>query len=895
MTQLLATKLFAPSPHPNQVSRPRLLDQLKLGSASKLVLISAPAGYGKTTLLSEWIQQSECPTAWLSLDKQDNDLRRFLSYVIASLGSIQVEVDEQVLDVYKSPQSDHFTTVLIPLINRISASDRRFYLVLDDYHLIENQEIHEAFTYLLNNLPPKMGLLITSRVDPPLRLAQLRARGELCEIRAADLRFSVEEAIDFLNQRMGLDLAPSDVSTLTDKTEGWIAGLQLAALSLQNHPDKHSSVTTFAGDDRYIADYLLDEVLGRQPSPVQTFLLQTSILERLSAPLCDAVTGQSDSQVILIELERANLFLEPLDNQRKWYRYHHLFRDLLGQRLEQLTPADQIANLHRQASDWFRSGNLIFEAINHAFEADDMLRIVRLIEANIFTMLDRGGILTLMRWLDAIPGEVRRKHPWLSVAHAWVLVYAGNLDAGESTLQIAENALHILEEDEQTRARGYICAIQAYAFWMRGQGEPGATLARQALTLLPEDELSVRAFAANTLGGTLLQCNEVDQAIKSLQDSITWARASGNAHIYCLAAGSLSYNWIQKGRIRQAERVCREAFAHLEGEQIRESPAIAQIYAQMTNILILRNDLDHALQFAQKGLEISKQWDQIDTLTVSYIYLANVLIARGEFESAESALSQARKLGLHESPWFKTIIEESQAQMHLASGNLTAASRWAAESGIDYRDEVPQPERNTYRTLAEVLMVEGKLSEATHLLESLIKDSENAGANGNLLSLLPLQSVVQLDLGNQEGALDILTRALIMAEPEGYARTYISLGEPMARLLRLAIQHDIQPPFCAQLLDAIENKQARDQDLRVSRPAKKPVSVNGVYESLSRRELEVLQLIAEGCTNQEIAQELVLSLYTVKSHARNIYSKLGVKNRTEAVARARLLGLLPQD
>ncbi len=890
-SHLLQTKLHVPPVRREYVPRPRLYTALEVGLACRLILLSAPAGYGKTTLLSDWTSRLDLPCAWLSLDRYDNDLVRFLEYLFASLQKIGVKIESQP-SIQAQSHSDLDSSFLVSLINDIISFTPGFVLILDDYHRIQNEQVHRTVGYLLDNLPPDIRLVIATRIDPPLRLARLRAQGALYEIRAEELRFTEPEAITFLNRSMKLGLIPSDITTLTWKTEGWITGLQLAAISLKDNPEKGVFLTAFAGDDRHVADYLMDEALARQSSKVQDFLLRTAILDRLSAPLCDAVTGNGSGRDFLTLLEQSNLFLIPQDNVREWYRYHHLFQDLLQNRLLQNYPSGTIKALHLRASDWYLDHSMIFEAIYHAFKAEDMLRIVRLVESHIFTLLDQGGIRILSGWIDSIPRDIKADRPLLNIANALLHVYVGDLDAGENALDQAQRALSRLNEAETLQAVGFIKTIRAYALWMKGEAVEAGEFASQALVIIPEEERSLRAFAFMVLGGAQVNNDEMEAARHTLNESIALARTVGNHHIRILASGHLIFLLNLQGKLSQAEKLCQDIFDDYEGIKEEISPAIAQIYTLMGDIHAKRMELDLALEFVKKGLEISKRWDQIDTITLSYIYLIDVLIARGAIDQAAEVTAEVKALSLEVSPWFREIIEETETRIQLYTGNLTAASRWVIGKGLQPGELIGPTNRNTYRTYAQILMAEGRLPEAGQLLDRMIEEGgKNIPFNHMSISSL-LKSLVMWELGEEEEAFTLFCKTLQQAEPEGHKLTFVLLGKPLIPLLRRAIDAGIQPIFALELMETIAGKDFHQPGIADLTLRDKGMVGGQFLEPLSQREIEVLQWMAEGCTNQEIANKLILSLHTVKSHARNIYGKLGVKNRTEAVARSRLLGLL---
>jgi len=890
-SDLLQTKLYVPPIRREYVSRSRLNTILDAGLACKLVLLSAPAGYGKTALLSDWSCRLQIPCIWLSLDRYDNDSFRFLANLFTSFQNSGVPIKAQPLrQAQTNSNLDH--SILVSLINDIASLEGGFVLILDDYHRITNTQVHDTISYLLENLPLNYTIVIATRVDPPLQLARLRARGELCEIRADELRFSEAEAITFLNLSMKLGLESSEANALTCKTEGWITGLQLAAISLRDNPDKGSFIADFAGNDRHIADYLVDEALARQTAGIQDFLLQTAILDQLSAPLCDAITGKGNAGEILRQLEQSNLFLIPQDNVREWYRYHNLFQDLLLLRLRQNFQAEDIKELHQRASAWFLSTDQIIDAIHHAYEADDIPKIVRLIESNIFTILDQGKIRTLQNWLSSIPENYKGDHPWLNIAYALVLVYAGELDLSEKALYLAEETLDSLEAEDSNQVMAYIYAIRAYALWIKGSTEKSDELASQALNLIPEEAFALRAFTFMVLGASCIQQNAFVDAKRALEESVDLANKTGNDHIQILASSHLVFLLINQAKYSEAEKICQRIITQYENRKTKTSPAIAQIFTLLSDIYTKRFQLDEALSLAKKGLEISRRWNQIDTETVCYIYLIQNLIIRHEFDQAWEVLGQVKERTLDFSPWFKDIIEETEVYYLISSGNFKSAGKWALEKGLNYRDSIHPTQLHPYLNYARILLHEGRFLEALLLVDKLLLVCETKKMVGVYLDLLPLKSVILDKMGKGENAIKALEKALSFAEPKGYKRGFIQYGEGLVSLLRQVIKNGQHQEFALELLESIEWQANAQPVILADRMAKDRPADKALLEPLSDRELEVLQWMACGCTNLEIAQKLVISLHTVKSHARNIYGKLGVKNRTEAVTRARLLALL---
>ncbi len=902
---LLQTKLYIPPIRPEWVSRPRLIEQLNAGADRKLMLITAPAGFGKTTLLSEWVAACEWPVAWLALGEGDNDSARFWAYFIAALQTIHAGIGEADLAALQSPQALSGEGLLTGLINDITKIRDPFTLVLDDLHTITAPQINQALASLLDNLPPPMHLVISSRADPPWPLARMRANREMIELRSDDLRFTRDEAATFLNSVMGLKLSAEAIVALDARTEGWIAGLQMAALSMQGRQDVNAFIKAFSGSHRFVLDYLVEEVLDQQSSDIQDFLLQTSILERMTGPLCDAVTGSSDSQTTLIQLDRSNLFLIPLDDERRWYRYHHLFADLLRSRLEQRRP-DQVPALHCRASEWYEEKGLIAEAVGYALAANDIERVVRLVAGDALAMIYHGELGTLVGWLDALPDEAVRSQPWLCVAHAWTLAQAGKFDVVEPLLKEAEKALVGLDEHiegpvrsdaslwttqseaEGRRLVGHIAAIRAYAAALRGEISRAAELAREALEHLPADDLMVRGYTTTLLGTLLRSSGDLVAAAEASAEALVISQAAGNSHLAAVVLCDLAALHFLQGQLHKTAAACQDA-QQIAGKYARQVgrplPIMGYAYIRLSAVLREWNDLETATRYAREGLELCRQWGQADVLVYGYIEVARVLQAIGDADGALDAIQKGERIASNVSSWPGIHVAAQQARLWLAQGNLEAASRWAQESWASIDDKLGFQHLFRYIALARVLIAQGAFDEAVGLLARLLEMAEAAGATAYMIEILVLQTLALRALGKVDQAQVQLEHALSLAEPECYVRTFIDEGPPMAQLLRQAIARGIAVNYAGKLLAALESESGDERQPTEPRPFP-PI------EPLSEREFEVLRLLTTHLSSTAIAQELFISVNTVRSHIKSIYGKLNVHSRKDAIQRAQELELL---
>jgi LuxR family maltose regulon positive regulatory protein len=911
---LLATKLYVPSARAGVLSRSRLVEQLNLGLVRHLTLISAPAGYGKTTVLSTWAAGSGDPVVWLTLDAGDNDPVRFWRYIDASLQTVESCLGEGLRPTLFSAQPPALEQIIIGLVNDIAAWDKKLILVIEDYHVIENAEIHAGLNFLLDNIPPELHIIITTRSDPPLRLGLRRGRGQISEIRSADLRFTPDETAAFFNHTMHLALTEEDVLSLAQRTEGWIAGLQLAALSLQQQSDKHAFVAAFAGDDRYVMDYLLEDVLQRQPMDLQTFLLKTSVLERLSGSLCEAVTEQSDSQSVLDQLEQANLFVTPLDNRRIWYRYHPLFAELLRHRLHRILPPPDCVELIRRACAWYVSEGLIVDAISQAFASLEYPLAVQLLEQYVVEIFFSSETMLVHHWLKSLPEEVLLQSPLLCTVFANTCAHAGTfqhaaLQQTERWLDAAEKGLAISHSVRTTDAltRGFIGLSRAYLSLWRGD-PPQTTIevARRALADLPPEEPSpsdrnferLRSGLTNNLGISYTALGDEASALQAFIETQRIGEACGDWLNWYTAVANQSIILSHQGRLPEALDVCMNALtatSRRDGESEHLVPYAAVLYQMMGQIHLEWNELEQAEAALQRCLELSRFMAAGDWQANSFTALSRLQWARGDLAQAFAVLNQVKS----ESPRAGIAIATWKIRLSLVHSiehpdAMNQVLSWAAERSL----QPFEPYWTSFETLTLIRVLIAQYRLASHTVskalpdlqvvqEFLTKEIRAAEVSRNIARLVELhllQSLAWHAMNLLPKARESLMNALETALPGGYIRLFVNEGEPVEKMLRQLTSDMRDRPDVADYVNRL---------LSVFEPAsRKPKQPDGLIEPLTEREMEVLRYIAEGRSNPEIARRLYLSPNTLKAHAQNIFMKLNVHNRVQAVNKARELGLI---
>jgi LuxR family maltose regulon positive regulatory protein len=903
---LLETKLHVPRLRRGLVARLRLLERMDRGAKSKLTLISAPAGFGKTTLLVEWLAVTparERSVAWVSLDPGDNEAGSLWTYLITALQTVVPGIGARALSLLQVPQPPPIETILATLLNELGAVPNEVVLALDDYHVIDSHDINGGMAFLLERLPPQVHLVLTTRADPALPLARLRARGELVEIRAADLRFTAEEATAYLNEVMGLDLASGDVAALAQRTEGWITALQLAALSMQGRDDVAGFIAGFAGDDRYIVDYLLEEVLHRLPERVRSFLLETSPLSRLSGPLCDAVTGQGGGRATLETLERGNLFLVPLDDRRQWYRYHHLFADVLRARLLDEQPG-RVPELHRRACEWYEEHGDRSEAIRHALAGEDFERAADLVELAIPATFHKDQAATARRWLEALPDELIRVRPVLSVAYAATLLDGGRVEGVDARLQDAERwldmtadapdepraratAMVVVDQDAFRRLPGSIALYRAALAMAHGDVAATRSHAQQVLDLVDEDDQLGRGAAAGLLGLAAWASGDLEAAHRWYAESMANLQEAG--HLSDVIGGAIAQADIQiaQGRLRDAMRTYERGLRLAIGHGAPAQRGAADMHTGMSELFRERNDLETAAEHLLLSRELGEESGLAQNLYRSRVAAARIRQAQGDPDGALELLDEAERLYASDFSPDVRPVAAVKARVWIAQGDLSAAWGWAQVRRVAAADELSYLHEFEHATLARLLLAQGtrhrsddRIAEAAELTERLLAAAEDGGRSGSAIDILVVQALARHASDDPSGALASLHRAAALAEPEGYVRVFIDEGPPMAVLLKLAAKERKAPGYVRRLLAAVVTVEGR------------ATVKQSLIEPLSERELEVLRLLESDLDGPEIARQLTVSVATVRSHTRSIYAKLGVNSRRAAVRRAGELGLL---
>ena len=892
---LLATKLHMPGPRPGMVPRRRLLARLDEGLRRGLVLVCGPAGYGKTVLLADWARRGEVPAAWLSLDAGDNDPARFWRHAVAALDRARPGIDDRLGPLLGPPAPASFQGLVTALINDLAADQAL--LVLDDYHLISAQPVHESLAFLVEHRPAGICVVLASRSDPPLPLARLRARGQLTEVRAAELRFTPAEAAELL-QHAASALPDASVAALAARTEGWAAGLQLAALSLRGHDDAASFVAAFTGSHRYVLDYLAEEVLERQDEQLRTFLLETSVLDRLSGPLCDAVTGRQGSQALLEQAERAGLFVIPLDEVRGWWRYHHLFADLLRARLHQERPGRAV-QLHRNAAAWCQEHGMADDAIGHAAAAGEMLWAARIIEQH-FDLVHRiqGEAATIDRWLSVLPDDVVRSRPRLLLAQAHMAADSGHPEVVEPLLDAVDCAPTGWADEPFEPASGAAASFlinvpaltalnRSYLAQLHGDAEATAAFAAQTLAESKPEEGALSATAHGFLAVAEWLRGRLTEADRALASSLTGWRETGQLTLIAWGCYELVLIQLAQGQLDAAALTCEQVLDSLVTSG-RPTPAAGPSYTGLAEIAYQRDELNVALRHATEGIALCRQFVYTPPLASGLATLAMIRQATGDPAGALAAITEAGQAA--PGPGLLNPVPARQARLLLAQGDLAAAASFTQDNGLGPDDELHYARESGHLVLARLLLAQDRPGQSLALLDRLHATAKAQNRIGSLIEISALRALALAATGDEAGAVTTLAGALLLACPQRHLRVFADEGPPMAALLgRLIAAQRARQAAASVPLGYL----ARLQRAFAAGPPAPDPGPSGIVDPLTSRELEVLTMLAAGRSNQAIARELVVTLDTVKKHVGHVLGKLGAANRTEAVARARELSLIP--
>ncbi len=887
-TPIIATKLFVPRPPTNLVQRPQLIEKLHKHKDGKLTLISAPAGFGKTTLLADYVDMFKEPVGWVSLDEHDNDKVRFLKYFIHACQQIKKSIGESSLLALQSQQPLETEILVTGLINEIAKSDLSFFIVLDDYHVITDPEIQQILLFLLDNQPAQLHLTISSRADPPWPLARLRARGEIEEIRVQDLRFTLKEATTFLNELMNLTLSPEDIKTLEKRTDGWAAGLQMAAISLQDQENKNLYVKSFSGSHRFVLDFLMEEVLHQIPDATRDFLLKTSILERLNGSLCDFVLEGENSQSMLRDIEQKNLFLIPLDSHRNWYRYHHLFAELLRIQLNQ-EMAGLETQLHKRASAWFERQGIFEDAVVHAISAEDYLTAANILEKNVLAMKDIGELPLITKWLQTFPNEIVSSRPWLCVANAWVHAQAGQLAESDQFLSHASTSLATspsLSKNQINHITGHVLAIEAYTnvyYYKDLDLDQALELANKALALIPVTDTNTKGFVTVLLGTIQRLRLELTPALNTYNSALKIYRGNRHIHETIYTMGELARVYRTRGELHKAVSICEEAI-QLARERKNQLLAEAYVLGTLGRISYEWNRLEDAKEISKQAVELSLKLGQLNTLFGNHLLLAKIYSRSKQFSEAFDSIHNARELAGKLSDTHAFYIRAHEATIQLEMGNFEPVKEWIDQLSFQELGDEQRQE------LAPLIIALFRASTIEHLDEWLVL---LVGIQSNCLDKQLIDNWIKITIqyamalqamGDKSRAVTTLGQALARGKTEGYMRSFLDQGEPMRSLLQKALSRGIQADYTAKLIQSLD-------DEREKSPLRKPSPEADLIEPLSDRELEVLRLLKSELSVPEISSHLHISVSTLRTHIRNIYGKLGVHSRFEATTKGRDLGL----
>lgn len=895
---LLATKIHIPPHRTNLVNRQALIQRLNDGISQnhRLTLISAPAGYGKSTLLSEWVSQLDLPVAWLSLEKEENTPTRFWNYFGAALDTIshlrKAGISEALFQALLSPQPPLMDVLLTNLINELSKLTTGALLVLDDMHVITEGKIHHDLIFLIDHLPHTVNslhLVVASRMDPPWPLARWRAHGEINEIRTRDLRFALDEVNSFLQNIMGLTLTTEHISELEERTEGWIAGLQMAALSMQSSQDIAGFLQGFTGSHRFVLDYLLDEVFAQLEPKVLDFLLKTSILDRLCDSLCNTVTQYQDCQATLLHLEKANMFLIALDDERRWYRYHHLFSDLLRNQLNQKNH-DLVPELHHRASEWYWRNHYLFEAINHAIEASDYELAADIVEHNIIAFKDHGKLPEIVHWLEMFPDTFLCTRPWLCVAKSWVLAYLGNSEQTRVLLKMAERAIIDSETTETSNhIRGHIAAIHCYLLLFDDEIALCIQKGYEALACLPETDHQTRISTFVTLSSALRLEGNLLGAMAVLEEAVTLSRKLETTPMTIRALCALSAIQAARGSLSESIATLKEAIrlserVNSDGKLI-QPPAVSIAYIRLGDILYRRNNVERALEYVQMGVKLAEKWGMANAIWEGYRTLAGIVTSQGDYGAANQAIQQAEDAYEKISASAKNTTDAFQAELWLAQGNIDAAAGWVDQQGLTVDTPVQLWDLDRLSTFVHVLLAQNNIDGALKLLLQMLALAEKASEVGSIIAFSIDTALAYQKLGRDTEATEALIRAVRVGEMESYIRIFIDHGQSLRPLLREIISRGVAVGYVKKLLSEIDKKPGGEKQDQSTPPRQ-------LVEPITEREIEVLRLLESSLSSVEISRELYLSVNTVRTHIRNIYSKLGAHRRIEAIQKAKELKLI---